>query len=157
MSLLFIASRLDENEIKDLNKIFSAFDQDKDGQISIKELREGILQLKSVNLNEEEIYNLFKAMDVDKNFRIDYTEFLAATISEKNYLKRERLYEAFCILDKDNDGKITKEEIMDVLKSEKSQEKVIENLIKEVDTNGDGTIDYGKFMRLRGFDGIIEN
>ena len=157
MSLLFIASRLDENEIKDLNKIFSAFDQDKDGQISIKELREGILQLKSVHLNEEEIYNLFKAMDVDKNFRIDYTEFLAATISEKNYLKRERLYEAFCILDKDNDGKITKEEIMDVLKSEKSQEKVIENLIKEVDTNGDGTIDYGEFMRLMGFDGIIEN
>ena len=96
-------------------------------------------------------------MDVDKNFRIDYTEFLAATISEKNYLKRERLYEAFCILDKDNDGKITKEEIMDVLKSEKSQEKVIENLIKEVDTNGDGTIDYGEFMRLMGFDGIIEN
>ena len=157
MSLLFIASRLDENEIKDLNKIFSAFDQDKDGQISIKELREGILQLKSVHLNEEEIYNLFKAIDVDKNFRIDYTEFLAATISEKNFLKRERLYEAFCILDKDNDGKISKEEIMDVLKSEKSQEKVIENLIKEVDTNGDGTIDYGEFMRLMGFDGIIEN
>ena len=143
--------------MKDLNKIFSAFDQDKDGQISIKELREGILQLKSVHLNEEEIYNLFKAIDVDKNFRIDYTEFLAATISEKNFLKRERLYEAFCILDKDNDGKITKEEIMDVLKSEKSQEKVIENLIKEVDTNGDGTIDYGEFMRLMGFDGIIEN
>ena len=46
---------------------------------------------------------------------------------------------------------------MDVLKSEKSQEKVIENLIKEVDTNGDGTIDYGEFMRLMGFDGIIEN
>ena len=73
------------------------------------------------------------------------------------FLKRERLYEAFCILDKDNDGKITKEEIMDVLKSEKSQEKVIENLIKEVDTNGDGTIDYGEFMRLMGFDGIIGN
>ena len=105
----------------------------------------------------ERIDNLSKNIDVDKNFRIDNTEFLAATISEKNFLKRERLYEAFCILDKDNDGKITKEEIMDVLKSEKSQEKVIENLIKEVDTNGDGTIDYGEFMRLMGFDGIIEN
>ena len=85
LSLLFIASRLEENEIKDLKDIFYAFDQDKDGQISLKELQDGFMQLKSSHLNEKEILNLFKSIDVNKNKRIDYTEFLAATISEKIY------------------------------------------------------------------------
>ena len=155
LSLLFIASRLDDNEIKDLNEIFSAFDQDKDGQISIKELKQGFLQLKSIHLDEHEINNLFKSIDVDKNNKIDYTEFLAATISEKNYLKRERLLEVFCILDKDGNGKITKEELMEVLKTEKTKEKEIEKYIKVADTNGDGIIDYIEFMKLMGFEGNI--
>ena len=158
LSLLFIASRLEENEIKDLKDIFYAFDQDKDGQISLKELQDGFMQLKSSHLNEKEILNLFKSIDVNKNNRIDYTEFLAATISEKNYIRRERLFEAFCILDKDNDGKISKEELMEVLKTEKKQEKEIEKYIKMVDTNGDGTIDYTEFLQLMGCDeGIFQN
>ena len=158
LSLLFIASRLEDNEIKDLKDIFYAFDQDKDGQISLKEFQDGFLQLKSTHLTEHQIHNLFKSIDVNKNFRIDYTEFLAATISEKNYIKKERLFEAFCILDKDNNGKISKEELMEVLKTEKDQEKEIEKYIKTVDINGDGTIDYTEFLKLMGSkEGIIKN
>jgi len=144
--------------IKDLKDIFYAFDQDKDGQISLKEFQDGFLQLKSTHLTEHQIHNLFKSIDVNKNFRIDYTEFLAATISEKNYIKKERLFEAFCILDKDNNGKISKEELMEVLKTEKDQEKEIEKYIKTVDINGDGTIDYTEFLKLMGSEeGIIKN
>ena len=158
LSLLFIASRLEDNEIKDLKDIFYAFDQDKDGQISLKEFQDGFLQLKSTHLTEHQIHNLFKSIDVNKNSRIDYTEFLAATISEKNYIKKERLFEAFCILDKDNNGKISKEELMEVLKTEKDQEKEIEKYIKTVDINGDGTIDYTEFLKLMGSkEGIIKN
>ena len=38
MSLLYIASRLDENEIENLKKVFEAFDKKKDGQITYDEL-----------------------------------------------------------------------------------------------------------------------
>ena len=111
-----------------------------------------------ITVTEHQIHNLFKSIDVNKNFRIDYTEFLAATISEKNYIKKERLFEAFCILDKDNNGKISKEELMEVLKTEKDQEKEIEKYIKTVDINGDGTIDYTEFLKLMGSEeGIIKN
>ena len=150
MSLMFIASRLGDNEIKDLKQIFSAFDTDKDGQISLQELEKGLLELKSIHSCEQDIEDLFNSIDVDKNFRIDYTEFLAATISEKTYLQKDRLFEAFCMLDKDNDGRITKEEIMEVLRLEKGKEKDIENYIKQVDINGDGIIDYIEFLQLMG-------
>ena len=152
MSLLFIASRLGDNEINDLKQIFTAFDTDKDGQISMKELKQGLLELNSFHSCEQDIENLFKSIDVDNNFRIDYTEFLAATISEKTYLQKDRLLEAFCMLDKDNNGHITKEELMEVLRTEKNKEEEIENYIKQADKNGDGIIDYIEFLQLMGYE-----
>jgi calcium-dependent protein kinase len=152
VSLLFIASRLDENEIKDLKKVFEAFDKEKDGQISIDELQKGLLQLKSTRFNNEEILNLFKTIDVDKNGRIDYTEFLAATLQERNYLQKEKLFEAFCVFDKDKSGRITKNELMEVLKTQKTQEGEIEKYIKAADKNGDGVIDYKEFLYLMGYE-----
>ena len=150
VSLLYIASRLDENEIQNLKKAFEAFDKHKDGQITYDELKQGIIQLKSHNLNENDLISLFKSIDVDQNGRIDYTEFLAATIQKINYFRNERLWEAFCMYDKDNDGHITKNELLEVLKAEKSQEKEIEKYIKDVDKNGDGKIDYKEFLELMG-------
>ena len=148
MSLLYIASRLDENEIENLKKAFEAFDNQKDGQITYNELKRGLIQLKSRNIKESDVIALFKSIDVDQNGKIDYTEFLAATIQKVNYYRNERLLEAFCMYDKDNNGHITKEELIQALKAEKSQEKEIEQYIKAVDKNGDGQIDYKEFLTL---------
>ena len=152
IALIFIASRLDENEIVNLKNIFAAFDKHKKGQILYEELKQGLVQLKSNNINEKQIKDLFKNIDVDKNGKIDYTEFLAATLQKQNYLKIERLYEAFCLFDKDNSGKITKDELMKVLKVDKNQEKEIEKIIKEADKDEDGVINYKEFLELMGYD-----
>ena len=151
IALLFIASRLDENEIRDLKRIFEAFDKGKDGQISIDELQQGLIQLKSSHMKADDVFELFKTIDADKNGRIDYTEFLAATLQKQTYLRKERLFEAFCVFDKDNSGRISKKELMEVLKTEKSQEKEIETFIKAADKNGDGAIDYKEFLELMGY------
>ena len=150
MSLLFIATRLNDNEIENLKKVFMAFDKGKDGQITYEELKQGLIQLQSNNMNENDIKQLFDKIDVDKNGKIDYTEFLAATIQKANYLKKEKLYEAFCAFDKDNSGYITKDEILKALKLDKTQEKEIEKYIQAVDKNGDGKIDYKEFLELMG-------
>ena len=149
-SLLFIASRLDENEISLLKKTFEAFDKSKNGQISYNELREGLLQLKTNKFNENDIKLLYKSIDLDQNGKIDYTEFLAATLNKANYGKNERLFDAFNRFDKDKNGLITKEELLQALKAEKSQIGEIEKYIKAVDKNGDGKIDYREFLELMG-------
>ena len=152
MTLLFIASRLDESEIDSLKKTFEAFNLQKDGQISYEELKKGLKELNCQKITDEELSELFKSIDVDKNGKIDYTEFLAATLQKKMYLKEERLYEAFCNFDLDGCGKITKEELMNVLKSDPSQENEIENIIKSIDKNGEGSINYKEFLEMMGYD-----
>ena len=152
MTLLFIASRLDESEIDSLKKTFEAFNLQKDGQISYEELKKGLKELNCQKITDEELSELFKSIDVDKNGKIDYTEFLAASLQKKMYLKEERLYEAFCNFDLDGCGKITKEELMNVLKSDPSQEKEIENIIKSIDKNGEGSINYKEFLEMMGYD-----
>ena len=152
MALLFIASRLEQNEIKDLKRIFGAFDKEKNGQISFEELKQGLLQVKPNFANDREIFELFKSIDVDKNGKIDYTEFLASTLQKKSYLRIERLFEAFSLFDKDGSGKITRNEIMQVLRLEKEQEIEVAKIMELADKDKDGAIDYKEFLLLMGYD-----
>ena len=148
--LLFIASRLSENEIKELKDIFTAFDQNKDGQIGFNEFHEGLKKIKSGEINDQIINSYFASIDTDKNGKIDYTEFLAACLEKKIFLKEEKLYEAFSVFDKDQDGKITKDELMSVLKLEPKDDAYVKELIKNADKNSDGAIDYKEFLEFMG-------
>ena len=152
IALVYIASRLDENEITDLKKTFDAFNTQKDGQISYNELKEGLSKLNSCHIVEEEIKSLFDNIDMDKNGKIDYTEFIAASMQKKQYLNQEKLYEAFCKLDINKSGKINKEELMKILQLEPKQEKEAEQCIRQADKDGDGGINYKEFLELMGYD-----
>ena len=143
--LTFIASRLKEDDIKELKEIFMNLDKNKDGTLTLEEIKEGIEQLKDSNINAEEI---FKSIDTDSSGVINYTEFLAATIDKKVYLKEERLYEAFKAFDTDSSGKISAQEIIKIMKADLSDADAIENMVKKFDTNGDGEIDYNEFILM---------
>ncbi len=68
--LTFIASRLKEDEIKHLKEIFLTLDENKDGCLSLDEIRKGIQKLKDNNINAED---LFKSIDTDGSGAINYT------------------------------------------------------------------------------------
>ena len=152
--LTFIASRLNENDINDLNKLFEIFDINNDGQISFEEFQHVLLNIKCNGTKQEEIKELFSSMDTDKNGKIDYTEFIASCLKEKTYLNKERLDEAFSVFDKDKNGVISKDEIMAVLQVKDDRNKEIEEIMKDVDANGDGVIDmkeFDDFMNKKNF------
>ena len=151
MVLVYIASRLQENEISDLKLIFQAFDTDNDGQINYKEFEQGILQSKSASIKPDEIKAYFDSIDTDKNGKIEYTEFISACLQNKIKIKEEKLYDAFSAFDKDHNGKITKEELTKVLKLESGDDSYVSELIKNADKNGDGVIDYKEFLEFMGF------
>ena len=146
--LLYMASKLQEEEILDLNKLFKAFDEDNDGQIDYKEFEQGIMRLNSKGIKKEEIQSMFDEIDSDNNKKIDYTEFIAATLQKNVFLKKEKLFDAFSALDTDKNGKIAKDDLMGVLKLQPQHDNFVTELIKSADKNGDGYIDYKEFVEM---------
>lgn len=74
--------------------------------MTIDEIREGLSGVG--NSNFEEITKVIASIDTDGSGRVDYTEFLAATMERSLYMKDEKLHMAFRMLDINNDGKISK-------------------------------------------------
>jgi len=87
--------------------------------------------------------NLMKTADVDGDGALSYSELLVTCVQRKVNAKEERLWNAFCKLDLNGDGRVTKDEIEQVLGTTDAK-----NMITEVDKNGDGSIDYEEFMDM---------
>lgn len=92
---------------------------------------------------------MFENIDIDGNGAIDYTEFVMATMNEKNIITNEKLAQAFKMFDKDGSGAITADEIKEVLGFDSSiNQKILDDIIKEVDENGDGEIQFEEFVHM---------
>merc|ERR1719444_730509 len=91
-------------------------------------------------------------VDADGSGVIDYTEFLAATLDKAKYLQEDVCWSAFRMFDKNGDGKISAEELKTVLEQDEVKQSagvgVIAQLMTEVDTSGDGFIDFDEFMSM---------
>ena len=147
--LTFIASRLRDEEVNNIKNIFSRMDKDKKGTITLQELKVGLEESLSPEdkINVEE---LFASIDTDHSGRIDYTEFIAATMDQKLYLQEEKLHEAFNALDHNSTGKISIKDIKKFLNLQDNSENddMIQQWIKENDSNGDGVVDFNEFKKM---------
>ncbi|KAL6137383.1 PREDICTED: calcium-dependent protein kinase SK5-like [Fragaria vesca subsp. vesca] len=155
MALRVIAERLSEEEIGGLRELFKMIDADDSGSITFEELKEGLRKVGS-ELMESEIKDLMEAADIDNNGTIDYGEFLAATVHLNKLEREENLMSAFSFFDKDGSGFITIDELTQACVEFGLGEVHLEDMIREIDQDNDGQIDYGEFaaMMRKGNGGI---
>ena len=89
---------------------------------------------------------------MDNNGYIEYEEFVRAAVSKEQFLKGNILRYAFRYFDKDGSGEITFDEIEAVFKESVADKtnvhESLEKIIKEVDSNGDGVIDFKEFVSI---------
>ena len=114
IALTIIASQLNECEIEELKDLFKELDGDGNGVLSIEEIKTGLKKSKK-KIVTKEVLKTFESIDTDQSGKIDYTEFLAVCMDKNVYLKEEKLYGAFKLFDKDNDGCISCDELKEVL------------------------------------------
>lgn len=163
---MLIPGHLSTDQIQQVRDAFNIFDKDKDGSITRDELKSVMLSL-GLNPSETEIMDMIDSADIDKNGVIDINEFINlmpsltgdssfaapkpnSRKSKKAISEQEELRRAFNEFDVDGDGHISPEELNRVMESigEKLTADEIKVIIKEVDNNDDGQIDFNEFCKI---------
>ena len=144
----YIASQLlTKGEKENLSKIFKSIDKNGDGKLDKEEILEGYDKFFGKAMDKEDIIKMFESVDTDNSGFIEYSEFVVAAMNEKNVLTNEKLQAAFKMFDKDGSGLISADEIKEVLGFGQSlTEEAVNNIIKQVDENGDGEISFEEFV-----------
>ena len=128
-----------KSEKENLAKIFKAIDKNGDGKLSKEEILAGYDQFFGKSMDKSDVEKMFDSVDIDKSGFIDYSEFVVAAMNEKQLLTNEKLMSAFKMFDKDNSGFISSDEIKEILGFGKTMsEEAVNDIIKQVDANGDG-------------------
>ena len=140
-------------------QVFEVIDENGDGKISPSELSEVLLCLgykKSIAIKEAE--GMVRVMDCDGDGYIDLDEFLDVVINctANNSAKKEdhdhdHLMDAFLVFDADKNGKISAKELRRVLVKlgcDKCSLGQCRRMIKGVDKDGDGFVDFEEFRLM---------
>ena len=149
-ALRALASTLDEQELANLRDQFHAIDVDKNGSISLEEMRQALAQDRPWKVKDGCVMEILKAMDCNTDGLIDFPEFVAATLhvrqlEEHDSKKWEQISQiAFEKFDVDKDGFITPEE----LKMHAGLKGSVQPILKEADIDKDGKISLNEFRRL---------
>ncbi|VFQ64027.1 unnamed protein product [Cuscuta campestris] len=101
------------------------------------------------SLSEAELEEMIKEADTDGSGTVDFNEFIELMASNKlGREEEEELRDAFRVLDKDNNGHITVDELHHVMHSlsQKLNDAQVEELMEEADMHNNGVIDYQQFV-----------
>ncbi|EER11351.1 calmodulin, putative [Perkinsus marinus ATCC 50983] len=137
--------------IREIFRTFEALDITGSGTITLPEFRIAMKKSRP-DMQEAKIDELFAGIDTDASDAIDYTEFLAAAISQVTFSRTDLCKKAFRILDRKQDGKISSDEWRQIMGTtthdDDLDEQSIAELIREFDINGDGFIDFHEFLAM---------
>ena len=133
-------------------KLFNQIDKSGDGKITKAELLRGLSERYKSDTLEADVEEIYKNLDMDNNGYIGYEEFVRAAVSKEYFVRDNVLRFAFRYFDKDGSGEITFDEI-EALFSQSISDKTkvhetLVNIIKEVDKNNDGKINFDEFSKV---------
>ena len=151
-AIAFIVHQMSNNKMFDeLKEIFKELDESGEGLLSKEELKKGYDKFFSDKLSENDFDEIMKIIDQDNSGEISIEEFLRATINYENLATEKNLKLAFDYFDKDHSGTLTPDEIREVLGLSDDNEKtkkIVNDIMKDIDINGDGVISYDEFKLM---------
>ena len=149
--LQFISTEFNlKKEEEELKKMFKEFDNEDKGTISREVFIKQIEKLEGGVVSRDIISEIFTRLDLDGSGNISYNEFLTSIIDGQKILTEDRLEKAFKTLDRDENGFLSIDEIKSFFGGD---EETWKKVLREVDKNGDGEVDFEEFKIIMiGFD-----
>ncbi|KAL6639473.1 hypothetical protein ACP70R_023203 [Stipagrostis hirtigluma subsp. patula] len=149
-ALRALASTLNAEELSDLRDQFNAIDVDKNGTISLEELKQALAKDIPWRLKGPRVLEIVEAIDSNTDGLVDFEEFVAATLHVHQLVEHDTekwkslSQSAFDKFDVDGDGYITSDE----LRMHTGLKGSIDPLLEEADIDKDGKISLDEFRRL---------
>jgi len=139
---------LSEVEVKQLKESFIRMDTNHDGTITVDELRRALKEIRP-DVSEQEVWKIMRQADQDNDGRLSYRELYFTALDRKVREKEERMLLMFKEIDRNGDGKLSPDEISRALRDRGIESNVVE-LLRQVDKDGNGLIDYDEFLEAWG-------
>ena len=117
-----IAFSLSPAQINSLRDDFNAMDTNRNGTISLSEIRESIKNCKGIPADAIERHCEQSGLNNDEP--INYNEFIAAAMCKRISIDEERLHMAFELADTTNSGFISSETVRKMLGEEVEEETI---------------------------------
>lgn len=145
-----MSTKFSKEKLAEIREIFNFFDKNRSGAIATKEIGD-LYRALGLTPTDAEINDILAEVDIDLSGTIEFNEFV--TIFEKYQIKplsEDQLIRAFKLFDKDSNGLLSTQELMDIMKiaGEKMTREDAEMIMKEFDLDRNGTINYNEFARM---------
>ncbi|XP_015952168.1 probable calcium-binding protein CML21 [Arachis duranensis] len=146
--------------------IFEQFDEDSNGVIDREELKKSFSKLE-ISFTEEELNDLFEACDINEDMGMEFNEFIVllclvylladdpAALHTKSRIGLpnlestfETLVDAFVFLDKNKDGYVSKNEMIEAINEggERSSGRIAMKRFEEMDWDQNGMVNFKEFL-----------
>jgi calmodulin len=145
-----MTDKFTEEQISEFREAFQIFDKDQDGMILTKELGT-VMRGLGQNLSDNELAQMILDVDENGDGTIDFKEFLGIIAEKlKSTGNKQELIEAFKLIDKDGLGALPVYQFRYLMSNsgENIEEEEIDEMIKEADVDGDGTINFDELIRM---------
>ncbi|XP_052276026.1 calmodulin-A-like isoform X3 [Dreissena polymorpha] len=138
---------LNQKQQAELKEAFIIYDSDQDGKVSTDQATQ-IIRSIGISPTMDEISDMLGTRQGDKLFTLEDLKRIIQTKAPP-VESRESLLDAFRIFDKDGNGFIDAKELRHVLVhlGEKLKDDEVDELLREVDINGDNQISYEDMVR----------
>ncbi|OMO63236.1 Calcium-binding EF-hand [Corchorus olitorius] len=135
-------------DLNELRKVFDKFDSNKDGKISRMEYKAILRGLVQGNMIRD-VPRIFRVADFDGDGFINFKDFVEVH-KRSGGVKTMDIQSAFRAFDQNCDGKISAEEVMEMLRrlGESCTFEDCRKMVRAVDTDGDGMVNMDEFMTM---------
>ncbi|KAI7725385.1 hypothetical protein M8C21_015955 [Ambrosia artemisiifolia] len=146
--------------IDEIKKVFTRFDTNNDGKISASELIHVMKSLGSQTPDQQQLTQTMKTIDTDSDGYINLEEFTRFCIGNEQHEEDDdggikELHEAFEMYDLNKNGLISATELHQILTrlGERCTVDDCVKMIKSVDSDGDGCVNFEEFKKMMASNG----